>query len=251
MIRFGVADYGMNVWTGGLYDIAERLELLREIGYAGTERLEAVSEADALHKAALYRRMNMDFATCRGPSVQAGLEWTAGLGKEYVWLTPGQADRQIDMELYIRRSRDFSLAARRWGLRPALHNHLGQRVESQDELEYFLERCPEADLLLDVGHLVGAGGDPAAVIRRYPGRLAAVHVKDIRINRPECGLDRWTERLQFCQLGAGNIGFSVAPAMAALKEAGYSGWVFVEQDTHTDDMADELAQSLAELRKAL
>ena len=65
-MKYGIADYGMNVWDGGLYDIELRLEELRDIGFNGTERLEAISASDALTKAARYRKMGMDFATCRG-----------------------------------------------------------------------------------------------------------------------------------------------------------------------------------------
>ena len=45
-MKFGVADYGMNVWDGGFYDFQTRLEELRTIGYDGTERLECVDAAE-------------------------------------------------------------------------------------------------------------------------------------------------------------------------------------------------------------
>ncbi len=249
MIRIGVADYGLNVWDGGLYDIADRLQMLRALGYQGTERLEAVSEADALHKAACYRRCGMDFATCRGPSVAAGLEWTAALGKDYVWLTNGDCSRDVAMEVWQRRANEFGRIAREWGLRSALHNHLGQRIQNQDEVEAFLAGCPACDLVLDVGHLFGAGGDPAEIIRRYPERLAAIHVKDIKLLRPEVGLERWEERLDFCALGTGNAGFDLAAVFAALREVGYSGWIHVEQDRHETDPAAELRQSMNFIRE--
>ena len=101
MLKFGVADYGLNVWDGGLYDIESRLLDIKKLGLSGTERLEAVSASDALCKAALYRRLGMDFSTCRGPSVQAGIEWTAGLDKKYVWITPGSLDRDWDDDAII------------------------------------------------------------------------------------------------------------------------------------------------------
>ena len=34
-MKFGVADYGMNVWDGGCFDIEERLIGLKKIGYDG------------------------------------------------------------------------------------------------------------------------------------------------------------------------------------------------------------------------
>jgi len=42
-LRFGIADYGMNVWDGGFFDLEARLVALRGIGYQGLERLEAAS----------------------------------------------------------------------------------------------------------------------------------------------------------------------------------------------------------------
>ena len=78
-MKFGVADYGMNVWAGGSYDFEARLEDLRAIGYNGTERLECIDAADAMYKAAAYRRMGMDFATCRGPNPEIAAE-AAGMG---------------------------------------------------------------------------------------------------------------------------------------------------------------------------
>ena len=71
-MKFGVADYGLNVWYGGLYDLESRLQNLRELGFEGIERLEANGSGDALSKAALCRRCGMDFATCRGPDLAAG-----------------------------------------------------------------------------------------------------------------------------------------------------------------------------------
>ncbi len=52
-MKFGVADYGLNVWYGGLYDLESRLQNLRELGFEGIERLEANGSGDALSKAAL------------------------------------------------------------------------------------------------------------------------------------------------------------------------------------------------------
>lgn len=71
-MKFGAADYGLNVWYGGLYDLESRLQNLRELGFEGIERLEANGSGDALGKAAFCRRCGMDFATCRGPDLAAG-----------------------------------------------------------------------------------------------------------------------------------------------------------------------------------
>jgi inosose dehydratase len=122
-MKIGIADYGFNVYDGGLYDIEERLIKLKALGFQGIERIEAVSPSDAMHKALLYRRVGMDFGTCRGPSVQAGIEWTCALGKSYVWLTPGDISRKTPPETFYRRANIMVKTCKKYGLQAGLHNH--------------------------------------------------------------------------------------------------------------------------------
>ncbi len=248
-MKFGVADFGMNVWDGGCYDFQTRLEELRTIGYDGTERLECIDAADAMYKASAYRRMGMDFATCRAPNVETTLRFSAALGLEYVWLTPGDATRKIDMNTYLRRSSRFIECAAKFGLKTALHNHLGSRIENQEELDLFMKECPGASLLLDIGHLHGAGGDILAAIDKYFDRIAAVHFKDVFIKDASLGLDVWSQRLRFCELGAGNSDEPWEEAAKLLKKRGYDKWVLVEHDTHLRDPLIDLKVSLDGLKK--
>lgn len=245
-MKFGIADYGMNVWDGGCFDIEERLIGLKKIGYDGTERLAAVSASDALERAARYRRLGADFATCLGPNPQASIQWTAGLGKQYVWT--GVSGDTFDV--FCRQVNTQVEAAARWKVQVGLHNHLGSLVESQAQLEEFLKRCPGCGLILDTAHLAAADGNPIDIVRRYGKRLVAVHLKDWLLTNPTIGLDKWTQRGRFCELGAGNIGLDNAVVMRELRKAGYDGWVFVEHDTHLQDPFKDLAISREYLRKA-
>ena len=36
-MKYGIADYGMNVYEGGLFDLEERLANLKQLGYSGIE----------------------------------------------------------------------------------------------------------------------------------------------------------------------------------------------------------------------
>lgn len=247
-MKFGVADYGIDVWDGGRYDDQLRLEELRSIGYDGTERLECIDAANAMAKASMYHRMGMDFATCRGPNVEVSLSFTSALGKEYIWITPGDASRNIDMETYLRRSNRFVKAASRFGVKAALHNHLGSRIENQEELDRFMKECPGACLLLDIGHLHGAGGDVPGTIDKYFDRIAAVHFKDVFIKDSNVGLEAWSRRLRFCELGAGNCDEPWTEAAKLLKKHGYDKWVLVEHDTHLRDPLIDLKVSLDALK---
>jgi len=158
-MKIGIADHGVNVWDGGLYDLEFRLTKYKQLGFECVERVEATDAVDALAKATLFRKLGLEFCTCRGPNPAAGIQWTAGLSKPYVWLTPGQADRNVDFKDFCRRANTYIEACERHGIKAALHNHLGSRIENQEELEDFIKACPDAFLILDLGHLQASGGD--------------------------------------------------------------------------------------------
>lgn len=115
------------------------------------------------------------------------------------------------------------------GLAACYHPHLTTIVESPEELDRLMALtrigfCP------DTAHLAAGGGDPAALIRRYPDRLRHVHLKDLR-----------PDPLEFLPLGVGQIDF--ADVRDALVESGYDGWLVVELDSYDGDPRDAAAHS--------
>ena len=248
-MKFGVADYGMNVWYGGNWDLKGRLEDLKSIGMDGIERLNCVDAADAVYRAAEFRRMGMDFATVEcGQNRGFGMELTAAFGKEYVWLVPGDLNRNTPFDVFCRKANVFVEAAAKLGLKAALHNHLGTRIQDQNEIFDFMNAVPGAYLLLDVGHVHGAKGDNLEIIDAFHDRIASVHFKDVFIRDESKGLDDWGNRLRFCELGAGNSNFNTEEVGEALKKYNYDKWVFIEHDTHLRDPLIDLKTSLDVLK---
>ena len=243
-MKFGLADWGFNVWDGGLYDIETRLLDIKKLGLSGTERLEAVSPSDALYKAALYRKLGMDFATCRGPSVQAGIEWTAGLGKKYVWITPGPNDLVVDFKEFCRRCNTFAAAAAKFGLKCGIHNHVNSRIETQADFENYLKACPGAGMVLDVGELALADGNPVALVKKYLTRICAVHLKDAEFT------DRKAKKIEYRTIGNGKYGEINRKTLEALTKAGYDGWVMIEPEDFRINPREELADSIKYLGKS-
>ena len=89
-------------------------------------------------------------------------------------------------------------------------------------------------LLLDTGHLVFAGVDPARLARRYGHRIKHVHCKDVRrdvlarIRATDASfLDAVLDGV-FTVPGGGCIDF--AEVLAALAAAHYGGWLVVEAE---------------------
>ncbi|MEU7411934.1 sugar phosphate isomerase/epimerase [Streptomyces sp. NPDC042638] len=123
------------------------------------------------------------------------------------------------------------------GLDSSYHPHLGTIAESPAEVEKVMARtrigfCP------DTAHLAAGGGDPAELIRRYPDRLAHVHLKDIDLTTGE-----------FLPLCRGSLDFK--SVLDAVREAGYDSWAIVELDAYDGDPKDAALVSRAYLDRLL
>lgn len=122
-----------------------------------------------------------------------------------------------------------------FGIRAALHPHVGTWIETEQEVRDVLDRTDGSDLAFgpDTGHLAWAGIDPVAVIRDYRPRCLAVHLKDVDPRAVTAALDAratyvaaayehhvWTEP------GRGSVDFSGVLAVLA----DFTGWYVVEVD---------------------
>lgn len=125
-------------------------------------------------------------------------------------------------------------AAAARGLAATLHPHVGTMVESGEETARVLDGS-RVGLCLDTGHLLIGGGDPVEVARKHPGRIAHVHLKDVRIDwarRVQAGEETYTGAVaagMYVPLGAGDV--DIAAIVSALEDHGYTGWYVLEQDT--------------------
>ncbi len=168
--------------------------------------------------------------------------------------TAGRADAAPRLEAdrwkgMLDRIAQVAEIARRHGLRPVVHPHVGGYLEFEDEVERLLADT-DLDLCVDSGHFAYAGIDPAPAISRYAGRIGHFHFKDVR---PEVlarvrreGLDFWTAIGAgiFCPLGEGLV--DLAAVLAALEAAAYDGHATIEQDRVPGS-----GQPLEDLRRSL
>jgi inosose dehydratase len=121
------------------------------------------------------------------------------------------------------------------GVRMAYHHHMGTVVESEGEIDRLMRSTGgSVGLLLDTGHLVFAGADPAAVAKRHIARICHVHCKDVRskvlaaVRKADRSfLDAVVDGV-FTVPGDGAIDF--AAVLRVLKAARYQGWLVVEAE---------------------
>ncbi len=154
-------------------------------------------------------------------------------------LDPRQWDRLLETAARLR-----DLAAG-YGLRTALHPHVGTEVESGAEVQRFLAGS-DLPLCLDTGHLLIGGSDPVALARAHPERIAHVHLKDVdravveRVRAGELTYMQGVQAGMYVPLGDGEV--AVAELVAGLESAGYSGWYVLEQDTALPSGGDHNAR---------
>ena len=145
--------------------------------------------------------------------------------------------------------------ARRHGVHPTVHPHVGGYIEFEDEIERLVADT-DLDLTLDTGHLAYARIDPAAMIARHGDRLAHVHFKDIR---PDVLARVDAEHLTFwqaiaagifCPIGDGLV--DIGAVLDVLDRIGYDGFATIEQDRVPGSGAplDDLLKSVAVIEHA-
>ncbi len=128
-------------------------------------------------------------------------------------------------------------AAAARGLTATLHPHVGTMIETGVETDKVLAGST-ISLCLDTGHLLIGGGDPVAVARRHPERIAHVHLKDVddavaqRVRRGELTYTEAVKVGLYQPLGRGDV--DIAAIVTSLEGAGYAGWYVLEQDAFLD-----------------
>ncbi|MDR2687117.1 MAG: myo-inosose-2 dehydratase [Oscillospiraceae bacterium] len=127
------------------------------------------------------------------------------------------------------------IAAKR-GMKLTFHHHMGTAVQTEAEIGRLMAGTDPAlvHLLFDSGHLSFAGIDPVRVLEKHAGRVAHVHLKDIRPAVVRRVRDERLSFLQAVRLGAftvpGDGCVDFAPLFAILGAADYAGWFVVEAE---------------------
>jgi len=144
------------------------------------------------------------------------------------------------------------------GLTLVYHHHMGTIVETPDEIDRFMQTTgPATRLLLDTGHCLFGGGDPATVAARHMGRVAHIHAKNLRRDVMEEVRAQGLSFLEGVRRGVftvpgdpeGCVDF--LPVLRVAAEAGYDGWVVIEaeQDPALRDPRHYQAMGLRALKK--
>lgn len=127
------------------------------------------------------------------------------------------------------------------GLKPAYHNHMGQGVETEEQITRFLEStkigfCP------DIGHMAGAKVEPFKLIKKFNSRIVHGHIKDVIF-------DRNNNFVCFCAIGRGNAKIPFKKIFQYMDSIGFNCYFTVEQDNWTISPIVDAMTSRRFLRK--
>jgi len=121
------------------------------------------------------------------------------------------------------------------GLPISYHAHMGTIIQSEDDVEKFLELTNErTNLLFDTGHLFFAQADYKNILMKFISRINHIHCKDIRSNiLHDCLKNDLSFRDSFLKgvftvPGDGCIDYK--PLIKILHENDYQDWIIIEAE---------------------
>jgi sugar phosphate isomerase/epimerase len=112
-------------------------------------------------------------------------------------------------------------------------------------------RAPNFGVNYDPSNTILAGEDPLDLLRRVSRRVVTMHASDRYLaegtiedlRREECGAEGYAKRLRHGEIGCGLNDYDAI--FAELRQAGFDGWISVEDGV---DGIDQLARSVGFLR---
>jgi sugar phosphate isomerase/epimerase len=119
--------------------------------------------------------------TLEGDNLKKTIELHETLGNKFL-ICPSLSARDANgwMEL-AKKFNDISDRAKESGMLVGYHSHAGdyKKFDGKTAWEIFFDNTkPQVIHQIDVGNTLDGGGDPYAMIERYPGRTETTHVKE-------------------------------------------------------------------------
>lgn len=163
-------------------------------------------------------------------NARAAMEFLKDFGARHlVVFSPNRANGRTPgaFEAMCQSFNEVGHAAGEMGFRAGLHNHIGQMVETPDELDRCMKLTDPKLFYLspDTAHLHLAGFDVAKTLARYKDRLMLADYKDAK--RPADQGDTFDRNTIF-DLGDGDIDFPACHRV--LKSISFKGWLIVDLD---------------------
>jgi sugar phosphate isomerase/epimerase len=244
-IPIGVQLYSVrSVFPG---DVPGTLAAIKKIGY------DAVEFAGYASKDAKTLRQLLDdnglkccgthtaLPTLVGDALPKTIEFNETLGNPNL-VVPSMPGAKT-LEAWAKNAEKFDEIAEKLKphkMRVGYHNHTMefQPVEGQPLQDFFFGKASkDVFVQLDIGHCARAGADPVAYLKKFPGRVISVHVKEYSPAKRDAlvgeGAIKWPEVFDACENVAG------------------TQWYIIEEETGAYKGLEGIERSFQNLKKLL
>jgi sugar phosphate isomerase/epimerase len=220
-IPVGVQLYSVRELAGK--DLPGVLEAIGKMGYKGVEfagyygwdgkpqALRKLLDAGGLKCCGTHTALE----TVTGDALKATAELHAILGNTFLIVPSLEAEGAAGWREMAKKFNDIAAKAKELGLHVGYHAHAGdfRPLDGTTSWEIFFDNTDRDVIMqLDIGNCLQGGGDPYAILKKYPGRSASVHLKEF--GGPENavigqGVVNWPEVFRICETTGGTVCYVV------------------------------------------
>lgn len=246
--RIPIAVQLYSVGSAAAADLPGTLAAIKKMGY------EAVEFAGYYGKEAKTLRQLLDdnalkccgthigLRTMMGEALDKTIEFNKTVGNQNL-VVPGGLPGTGTIEGWIKNAETFSEIAEKLKphkMRVGYHNHTVEfkPVDGQiPEDVFFTKASKDVFLQLDIGHCVHASADPVAYMKKFPGRVLSVHVKEYSPTKRDAligeGEVKWPQVIEACETVGG------------------TQWYIIEEESRAYKGLEGIARSIQNLKKLL
>jgi sugar phosphate isomerase/epimerase len=220
-IPVGVQLYSVREAAGK--DLPTVLEAIGKMGYKGVEfagyygwdskpkELRRLLDGNGLKCCGTHTGLE----TVTGDNLKSTADLHAILGNSFLIVPSLEAKDAQDWLDLAKRFNEIAAKAKALGMRVGYHAHAGdfRKLGDTTSWEIFFDNTsPDVIMQNDTGNCLSGGGDPVAILKKYPGRSASVHLKEY--GGPEAavigqGVIPWAEVFQVCETTGGTAWYVV------------------------------------------
>lgn len=215
-------------------DLPAVLEAIGKMGYKGVEfagyygwdgkpkELRRLLDGNGLKCCGTHTALE----TVTGDALKKTAELHSILGNTFLIVPSLEVEGAQGWRDMAGRFDEIAASARALGMRIGYHAHQGdfRKIGDTTPWEIFFDNTGRDVIMqLDIGNCLQGGGDPVAILKKYPGRSASVHLKEF--GGPENavigqGVVPWPEVFEVCETTGGTV------------------WYVVEHETGPDPMGN-------------
>jgi len=227
-------------------DLPGVLKAIGEMGYEGVEfagyygrtakQLRKLLDDHGLKCCGTHTHLG----TITGDALKGTVEFNQTIGNKYL-IVPGLPRENHASADALKKTADFftevAEKVKPQGMRVGYHAHGGdfRKFDGQTGWDIIFSNAgPDVVMQLDIGNCIGGGGDPVAVLKKFPGRSATIHLKE-HGGKPGA------------VIGEGDVKWDVIFELC--ETTGGTEWYIVEQERYAASPLETIKLCLQNLRK--